>query len=93
MLSDKFWYKNGKLHRDDGPAVEYKNGIKFWYKEGKLHRLDGPAREWVYRAKEWWIEGKFYTEEEFNKKIKEMNQPSYKIVKFEGKMFQLKEIK
>jgi len=22
----KFWYKNGKYHREDGPAVEYANG-------------------------------------------------------------------
>ena len=22
---------NGKLHREDGPAVEYANGSKFWY--------------------------------------------------------------
>jgi hypothetical protein len=35
----KFWYKNGKLHRDnDLPAVIYQNGDLFWYKNGKLHR-------------------------------------------------------
>jgi len=28
---DKDWYRNGKLHREDGPAVECANGIKFWY--------------------------------------------------------------
>ena len=38
-------YKNKlrKLHRTDGPAVEYDNGIKLLYINGKLHRLDGPA--------------------------------------------------
>ena len=25
------WYLNGKLHREDGPAVEYSNGSKRWY--------------------------------------------------------------
>ena len=28
---DKYWYRNGKCHREDGPAVEYANGTKFWY--------------------------------------------------------------
>jgi hypothetical protein len=34
---------NEKLHRKDGPAVEYKNGNKEYYIEGFLHRIDGPA--------------------------------------------------
>jgi len=42
---NKFWYKNGELHREDGPAIEYANGNKFWYKNGELHREDGPAIE------------------------------------------------
>jgi len=32
---DKFWWLDGKLHREDGPAVEYADGSKFWYLEGK----------------------------------------------------------
>ena len=36
-------YKNGKFHRDDGPAVIYSDGSKVWYKNDKLHRDDGPA--------------------------------------------------
>ena len=36
---DKFWRnKEGKLHRIDGPAVEYGNGAKHWYQNGVLHR-------------------------------------------------------
>jgi hypothetical protein len=27
------WYKNGQLHRDNGPAVEYYGVTKYWYKE------------------------------------------------------------
>jgi len=27
----KFWYLNGKLHREDGPATEYADGTKHWY--------------------------------------------------------------
>ena len=32
---DKFWYLDGKRHREDGPAVEYNNGDKSWYLNGK----------------------------------------------------------
>jgi len=28
---DKYWYLNGKIHREDGPAVEYADGTKCWY--------------------------------------------------------------
>ena len=48
--------KNGKLHREDGPAlIQHRifpdNSIglvnKTYYKEGKLHREDGPAyQDW-----------------------------------------------
>jgi hypothetical protein len=39
------WFQNGKLHRLDGPAIEYSNGVKIWCQNGKCHRLDGPAIE------------------------------------------------
>ena len=29
----KFWYKNGKLHREDGPAREWSDGYKEWWLE------------------------------------------------------------
>lgn len=33
---DKISYcKNGNLHREDGPAIEYANGQKVWYIRGK----------------------------------------------------------
>jgi len=44
---------NDKLHREDGPAIEYANGTKEWYKNGKLHREDGPAVECADGTKEW----------------------------------------
>lgn len=34
MIDDqetKFWFKNSKRHRINGPAVEYLNGDKLWY--------------------------------------------------------------
>ena len=44
---DKYWFLNGKLHRSDGPAIEYANGNKYWYLNGKLYRINGPAIEYV----------------------------------------------
>ena len=53
----KFWLLNGKLHREDGPAVEYADGSKSWYINGKCHREDGPAIEWSDGTKEWYVDG------------------------------------
>jgi hypothetical protein len=66
---DKHWYLNGKLHREDGPAVERSNGFKYWYLNGKPHREDGPAREWADGSKAWYLNGKNLTEEEFNERM------------------------
>ena len=32
---NKYWYLNGKLHREDGPAIDYINGSKHWYLNNK----------------------------------------------------------
>jgi hypothetical protein len=54
------WYLNGKLHREDGPAVILANGTKGWYLNGELHREDGPAIERTYGTKEWYLNGKLH---------------------------------
>lgn len=56
----KRWYKNGKLHREDGPAIEWARGSKHWYIEGLKHRTDGPAVKWPNGGLEWWVDGKNY---------------------------------
>ena len=53
----KYWLLNGKIHREDGPAVERASGYKAWYNNGKAHREDGPAIEYVDGPKEWWLNG------------------------------------
>jgi len=55
--------EDGKLHREDGPAVEYINGTKFWYLNGKLHREDGPAVEDISGTKSWWLNDKLHRED------------------------------
>jgi hypothetical protein len=57
------WYKEGKLHREDGPAVECDNGDCKWYKEGKLHRVDGPARISATGYREWFLNGQPHRED------------------------------
>jgi len=32
---NKTWWKNGLLHREDGPAVEWINGFKSWWINGE----------------------------------------------------------
>jgi len=64
------WRKDGKLHREDGPALveRYPDGtvIEQWYRNGKLHREDGPA--WVRRypdgtvVERWYRNGKRHYE-------------------------------
>ena len=63
---DKCWYLNGKLHRTDGPAVEYVECYKIWYINGERHRTDGPAIEYANGSKYWCLNDKEYTEEEFD---------------------------
>lgn len=60
------YFKNGKLHRKNGPA--YINGdFQVWYKNGKRHRKSGPA---IINGDHqvWYLSGKELTEEEFNLK-------------------------
>ena len=33
----KFWCLNGKLHREDGPAIEYADGTKSWFLNDKYY--------------------------------------------------------
>jgi hypothetical protein len=51
----KYWFKEGKYHRVDGPAIiEKRNKIYVWYHHGKCHRIGGHA--WFYyNNKEYFI--------------------------------------
>jgi hypothetical protein len=60
----KHWRLNGKLHREDGPAIEHSNGDKYWYLNGKRHREDGPAIEYADGTKYWYLNGEQLTEKE-----------------------------
>jgi hypothetical protein len=57
------WYLNDKIHREDGPAVEFSTGEKHWYREGWLHREDGPAIEFTDGSEEWYQNGHLHRED------------------------------
>jgi len=52
-----YYIKRGKIHREDGPAIEYADGrgiTKEWYIRGLRHREDGPAFEYANGDKVWY---------------------------------------
>ena len=51
------WRVYEKLHRDNGPAIEYSDGSKEWWLNGQLHRADGPAVEYSDGTKKWFLHG------------------------------------
>lgn len=59
------WYLNGKIHRDDGPAIIHHTGSKFWWVNGKCHKLSGPASVWSGGTTVYYIHGVIHTQEEF----------------------------
>ncbi len=65
---DKLWYNElGKLHRIDGPAIEYANGNKDWFIDGQRHRTDGPAIEYIDGTEDWYLYDERYLEVKENK--------------------------
>ena len=88
----KRWFLNDKLHREDGPAVEYVNGSKEWYLNGKCHRVDGPAVEYDYGTKYWFLNGVEYTESEWSKQTQKVKSSCVgKIVEIDGVKYKLVE--
>ena len=65
---------------------ESKASMKFYYKDGtssdeyhyskQLHRIDGPAIERSDGSRTWLIDGLYYTEEDFNKLMEEVEKLS-----------------
>jgi hypothetical protein len=70
---DKYWYLNGELHRENGPAVEFSDGSKFWYFNGQYHREDGPAVEYANGVICWFYHGEDM-QEKFHIKIESVEQ-------------------
>ena len=96
---NKQWYLNDKLHREDGPAVEFANGGKEWHLNGKCHREGGPACVHANGDKSWWLDGQQLTEDEhwLVTPSKPASTPcaqtlSGKVVEIDGKKYKLTEV-
>lgn len=44
------WLKDGRLHREDGPAVIRQNGTQIWYLDGIFYEKDDYYKE-LYKRK------------------------------------------
>ena len=95
---NKYWYLNGKLHREDGPAIEYANGGERWYMNGQLHREDGPAIEYANGGERWYMNGQLHREDgpaiEYTNGSKRwfLNDIEYTEAEFNAKMKPAKEL-
>jgi hypothetical protein len=69
----QFWVDEfDHYHKDNEPAILYRNGDSLWYQHGYLHRLDGPAVDFKNHPK-WYIDGKIVdcaSNEEFLRIVK-----------------------
>ena len=54
------YYLNGRLHREDGPAVETASGFRHWKFRGMTHREGGPAIEWPNGTQQWVCHGETF---------------------------------
>src|ERR1035437_5403589 len=57
------WRENGELHREDGPAIKFKDGTRMWYRHGRPHREDGPAAEFADGIRSWYRHGQLHRED------------------------------
>lgn len=63
----KNYFKNGELHRLDGPALESRDGKhQEWWVNGKLHREDGPAIIGGAFGESWYLNDISYNKETFD---------------------------
>jgi hypothetical protein len=57
------WCREGKLHRDDGPAVVRADGTKEWYRDGQRPSEDGPAVMQANGTRMWYRDGKLHRDD------------------------------
>ena len=85
----KYWYLDDKLHREDGPAIEYTSGTKMWYLNDKRHRTDGPAVECANGSKYWYLNDKHLTESQWREAVSPKPSCAGKIVEVDGVKYRL----
>ena len=59
----QLWFRDGQLHREEGPATVYPNGDQWWYRDGQLHR-EGDLLAVIYAngRQMWYRDGQLHRE-------------------------------
>lgn len=64
------FYRNGRVHRDGGPAYINPGKTVQWRKHGMLHREDGPAHKWDDGKIEFWLfNRRFFSRKEWKRAV------------------------
>ena len=66
----RYYNQNGKLHRENGPAVLWADGTTMWYQNGLRHRTNGPAVILANGIKLWYLENVQYSRAQHRAKVK-----------------------
>lgn len=59
LITKEWRNPEGKLHREDGPAIEKSNGSKEYWVNGIRHRINGPAIDRQFE-RIWYLNGEFH---------------------------------
>jgi len=68
----QIWYKNGQIHRVDGPAIIYNprhpkyfllHTYEEWFYEDKSHRIGGPSEMLINGGWSWYENGNLHRED------------------------------
>jgi hypothetical protein len=62
--------KEGKLHRDEGPAIIYKDSTQMWYQNDMLHREDGPSMICPGGQVNYFLNDICYEKEEYDRELR-----------------------
>jgi len=69
----KIWKCGEKFHREDGPAIIWKDGSEYWYQNGKRHREDGPAIILASGGRGYYLNNKYYRKEDWKEEMYKRN--------------------
>lgn len=61
----QYWFKDGILHNETGPAIVWDTKSKGWYQQGLRHRAFGPAYECCTGKKKYFFFGRELSLEEY----------------------------
>lgn len=75
-------YKDGFLHRQDGPAIEFPNKSCVWFLNGKRHNENGPAVKEKNNYKEYHYNNIWYfkveSDDEWVEKVRSLKLEIFK---------------